>query len=403
MEETKYLTVSELNNFIHDLFLNFLHFQNICLRGEVTNFKGSNRSGHYYFSLKDEKSVISAVIFKFDSYNMDLNIKNGNDIIVTGNVSTYSASGTYQFIIKDLYLYGVGNLLLQKQKLKEKLTSLGYFDSEYKKSIPQFPTKIGIITGKNSAAAQDFKINLLRRFPICELAFYECLVQGEKAPEDIVKNIQIADNANLDLLIIGRGGGASDDLNAFDDENVVKTIFEAKTPIIAAIGHEINRTFSDYAADKYASTPTGACELAVPDYKELIKSMKQVNSQIVDALKIKIYQYEKEVAAFKANKNLSNINNLFDNKLIYLNNLKIEINNNLQNKIVLYEYKLNNIRKLINEVNPFKLLTKGYSISKNKDEQIISSIHNISLGDEIIIQMKDGIIKAKVEDIINGK
>ena len=403
MEEIKYFSVSEINQFIHDLFLNFEYFQNISIRGEITNYKGPNRSGHHYFSLKDEKSIISAVIFKFDYSLIDFDFKNGDDVIVEGNLSTYTASGTYQIIVKKLYSFGKGNLLLQKEKLKEKLNKLGYFDDSHKKELPRFPINIGIITGKNSAASQDFKINLLRRMPILNLVFYECLVQGEKAPEDIVKNLKLADEKHLDLIILGRGGGASDDLNAFDDENVVKTIYELKTPLIAAIGHEINRTFSDFAADKYASTPTGAAELAVIDYHELLNNLDMNYQYIFDQVSKKLTNFEMILSKLKANEAFKDINIVFKNKINALEKIKINIVNEINNKIINYQNKVNLSKEILSKTNPKKLLEKGYALILNENNEYVSDIDKVNINENIYIEMKRGQIKAKVEDIKYGK
>lgn len=403
MEENKYYSVSEINEFIHELFLNFEHFQNISIRGEITNFKGANRSGHYYFSLKDEKSVISAVIFKFDSYNIDYDIKNGDDVIVVGNLSTYVGSGTYQIIIKEIYPFGKGNLLIKKEKLREKLLKEGYFDDSHKKELPYFPINIGIICGKNSAASQDFKINLLRRMPILNLKFFECLVQGEKAPEDIVKNLLLADNSSLDLIILGRGGGASDDLNAFDDENVVKAIYNLKTPSIAAIGHEINRTFSDFTADKYASTPTGACELAVIDYQDLFNNLKMTLQYIHDQVNKKIINYELEINKLKNLNQFKDINSIFTNKINYVNNLKIEIYHLIERKIDTLESKNNLNKEILNNVNPKKILEKGYVLLKDNENNYIKDLTKLNKNDELIIESNKLEIKAKVEEVKYGK
>lgn len=402
-ENKPFYTIFEINDYIKTLFDNTLTLNNVGLIGEVSNFRGANRSGHLYFSLKDEKSMISGVIFKFDYSLIDFDFKNGDDVIVEGNLSTYTASGTYQIIVKKLYSFGKGNLLLQKEKLKEKLNKLGYFDDSHKKELPRFPINIGIITGKNSAASQDFKINLLRRMPILNLVFYECLVQGEKAPEDIVKNLKLADENHLDLIILGRGGGASDDLNAFDDENVVKTIYELKTPLIAAIGHEINRTFSDFAADKYASTPTGAAELAVIDYHELLNNLDMNYQYIFDQVSKKLTNFEMILSKLKANEAFKDINIVFKNKINALEKIKINIVNEINNKIINYQNKVNLSKEILSKTNPKKLLEKGYALILNENNEYVSDIDKVNINENIYIEMKRGQIKAKVEDIKYGK
>lgn len=403
MGNDEYLTVSQINDVIHDLFLGIPYFQNISLRGEIINFKGANRSGHYYFSLKDSKSVIQAVVFKFDSFNLDMNLKNGDDVIVKGNISSYSPSGTYQIIIKEISLFGVGNLLLEREKLKEKLTKLGYFDEEHKKEIPQYAENIAIITGKNSAAKVDFEFNILRRYPVCNITFYECLVQGEKAISDIVSSIELADKNNFDIIIIGRGGGSSDDLSAFDSEEVVKAIYDCKTPVISAVGHEINKTFSDFVADKYASTPTGACEIAVPNYIEILSNINFVYKNIIDSVKHKIISTELKVSNLKNLKAFSNASYIYDERINYVNDLKKRIEDGIKNKINLLSNQINMSKKIIFDFNPKNLLKKGYSILKDENGNIIKEVNDLKKNDKINIKLYKGVIKAQVEEVKNEK
>ena len=398
-EKNKYYTITQINEFIHELFLNVPVFQNITLRGEISNFKGINRSGHLYFSLKDEKSVISAVIFKYDAMRLKTNIKNGDDVIVTGTVQTYANGGTYQIVIHDLYLYGQGSLLLKREALKEKLDKEGYFNPEHKLPLPQYPRKIAIITGKNSAAAVDFEINIKRRWPIAELNFFTCLVQGEKAPEDIIKSLNDAVAIKPDLILLGRGGGSSDDLLAFDDENVVKTIYNLDIPVIAAIGHEINRTFTDFVCDGYASTPTGAAELAVPNYLDVLKGLNQDLQYIRTNVEGKIKSIELKLHKLDGLKNMQNIGFILDKKKDYIDKIFDDIKNKYQQKLDNLSNTVQRKMDLIQNLNPNSLLKKGYAIIKGLDDKVITSIADVKISDSISINLNDGSIEAKVEEI----
>ena len=392
-------TVSEINEIIHTLFVETPLFQQISIKGEITNFKGPNRSGHFYFCLKDQNSIISVVIFKFDSYSINMDIKNGDKVIATGSLSTYSSSGTYQLIIHDLIPCGKGELLIEREKLKEKLYKLGYFDADHKKNIPPYAEKIAIITGKNSAAAKDFEHNIKRRWPIAQISFYECLVQGEKAPSELESSIKEADNSNFDLIIIGRGGGASDDLNVFDDEKVVSAIYSAKTPIISAIGHEINQTFSDLAADRFASTPTGACEIAVPNYEDVQKEINYIYSSILDKVHRKILFIENKLNLIKGNKKIQSISFVFDNKISYIHKITDEIISKAMNKINYYELQLVKYKERINSANKEELLKKGYFIIEEVEGKAITKIQDLSINTKYKIIGEDGNATINVEEL----
>ena len=397
--ESKLFSVSELNNLIKDLFLEFPLFQKISLKGEITNYKGANRSGHFYFSLKDENSIIGCVLFKYDSFNVDIELKIGMEVIVEGQLSVYAPSGSYHIIVKEIKQENeIGSLLLKREKLKEKLIKAGYFEESHKLKLPEIPNKIAIITGKNSAASVDFKHNLERRWPIIEIEFYNCLVQGEKAPADIVDNIKLAENSDCDVIILGRGGGASDDLNAFDDENVVKAIYDCKKPIIAAIGHEINKTFSDFVADFYASTPTAAAELAVPEKNEFIRNLEAVKDNLNNKVELEITKKLRHLSNVKANPIFTNINTLFEIKLNKLKESRNNLDVMLQKRIEKYSSKLESYQLMIENFNPLKLLEKGYSIIKDENGNIINDAKAINKNDLLTLTLSKGTVKARVED-----
>ena len=365
------LTVTQLNTLIKDIFEVSNAFKNIKIKGEVSNFKGKNYSGHFYFKIKDDTSVISCVIFKYDSFSCDTNIKDGDVIVATGNLSCYVPSGSYQLIIKQIEKEGEGDILLQKKKLIEKLNKEGLFDESRKKPLPKFPHKIGLIVGKNSAAAKDLEFNLSRRWPLIEINFFYSLVQGKDASKDLINNIQIADKSNMDLLIISRGGGSIEDLSAFDDENLVRLLSTLKTPFISAVGHEINKSITDLIADKYASTPSSASELAVPSKDEILYDLSQTKDLIDSKIKNKIISLENNLNKIKSNNAFKNINLLYSNFEHKISVNSKEINTLYKNYLIKIENKLNYLKVNVNNLNPKNILSKGYTIIEDENSNII--------------------------------
>jgi exodeoxyribonuclease VII large subunit len=396
-KDIKFISVSELNNYIKFLFDNTPTLQNIALHGEISNYVGKNRSGHIYFSLKDENSSIKAVMFKYDTFSLTFEPKNGDEVILYGSVSSYPPNGTYQIIVKRIDLYGQGAILLKKEQLKAKLQKEGYFNEDHKLPIPLYPKNIAIITGKNSAACADMVTNIYRRFPLTDVTVFYSLVQGNEASKDLIKNLKKAEKACPDLIIIGRGGGSIEDLTPFDDEELAKAIYACKIPIISAVGHEINRSICDYVADKYVSTPTGAAEAAVPDKAELLDELSQIKNLIESIGNKKIDRLNEKLIILKSKPSLSNIQNIYDGYDEKINNKKKHLNQIILNQLIILDKDLKNYKDLINAFNPNNLLSKGYSIVF-KDNKIINSKQNLNLNDELSIQMLDGSIKVKIKE-----
>jgi len=397
--EIKVISVSELNNYIKLLFDNTITLKNIALHGEISNFNGANRSGHLYFSLNDETSSIRVVMFKYDSLSLLFEPKNGDEVILYGGVSSYPPNGTYQIIAKKIELFGQGNLLIQKEKLKAKLFKEGYFDEKHKKELPKYPNSIGLITGKNSAAQVDVVTNVSRRFPLAKITIFNSLVQGDSAPKDLINALNKAESANLDIIIIARGGGSLEDLSAFDNEELVKEIYKCEIPIISAVGHEINRSFCDYVADKYVSTPTGAAELAVPDQSELLENLKQTKNYIDQILNDKINSYSIRLKDLSNNKCLKDIAYNYDKNIEKLMNYRKYLDNYLKNKFLNLDSLVKSKTEIIETLNPKKLLEKGYSIVYNDEGLIINSTKSVKDNQKLKIQMSDGIIQTKVANI----
>jgi len=293
MQEQRYLSVNALTKYIKRKFDADPHLRDIHVRGEISNFK-QHSSGHMYFTLKDEKARILAVMFSSQSRLMKFAPENGMKVIVKGDISVYEPSGQYQIYIKEMRPEGIGELFLAYEQLKQRLDAEGLFAAETKKPIPMYPRTVGVITSPTGAAIRDVITTIKRRYPIANILVFPALVQGENAAPSIVKAIEKANAMNeIDVLIVGRGGGSIEELWAFNEEITARAIFLSKIPIISAVGHETDFTIADFVADLRAPTPTGAAELAVPHIDELMDRILQRQTRLLRAMKGK-FQFENE-------------------------------------------------------------------------------------------------------------
>ena len=426
IENNNYITISDLTRYIKAKFDMDAHLENVFLRGEISNFKHHTR-GHLYFTLKDETSRLSAVMFASSAKNISFEPEDGMKVLVTGRISVYEATGSYQIYVSEMQLDGIGNLYLEYEKLKKKLAEEGLFAPEHKRPIPRYPKKIGIITAPTGAAIRDILSTIKRRYPICETILFPALVQGVGAKESIVAQLEKAQNYDLDVIICGRGGGSIEDLWAFNEEIVARAIYNSKIPVISAVGHEIDFTIADYVADLRAPTPTGAAEMAVPNLTDLINLLEQYkirsNEGISNILKKNELRLNNVTSSFALKNPLNlyaikeqRLDNLIDNlnksiqnklhstKLLYS---KVVSNNVLKNPYSLIEKKKNKfdiLLKTIEVLNPLKLLDSGYSIVK-LNGKAITDVNLLNKDDIIDIDMHNGIIKASVleRNDYNGK
>ena len=408
--ERRYITVTTLNKYLKNKFDTDPNIQTLGLKGEISNFKGHTR-GHLYFTLKDEGSRINAVMFSTHASKLNFVPKDGMKVLVGGRVSVYEPTGGYQIYVNEMMSDGVGNLYLQFEELKKKLSNEGLFDERHKKKIPKFPKKIGIVTAPTGAAIRDILSTIKRRFPSTETILFPALVQGELAAPDIVKQIKRADEYDLDVLIVGRGGGSIEDLWAFNEEIVARAIYEAKTPIISAVGHEIDFTISDFVSDLRAPTPTGAAEMAVPNIIDVKNFINQLNIRLNKDIENIIEFNKKRVDNLKTSYVLSNplatfeireqkLDTLIDNlntKMKYIIKKNYTLNNPdsfLNNYNNTYELLLNKL----NLLNPLSVLSKGYSVV-TKDMKAIKDIKDINIKDKLDIRL----CKGKLNVIVEGK
>lgn len=393
----KYLTVTQINKYIKYKMDNDSNLSVVYLKGEISNFK-NHSSGHLYFTIKDESSRILAVMFRTNASKINFKPVDGSKVLVVGRISCYEASGNYQIYVEEMLEDGVGNLYLEFEKLKKKLGDKGYFDDIYKKPIPKFPKKIGIITAPTGAAIRDIITTINRRYKLVELYIFPSLVQGENAKDDIVKNLNCASNYDLDLIILGRGGGSIEDLWAFNEEVVADAIFKSKIPIISAVGHEIDFTISDFVSDLRAPTPTAAAELSVPNTIDLINYIKQLEIRASKSMENIIDTKKSRLNSLINSYVLKNPKNMYEIKSQKLDNLVDKLNIYIKRNINDNNNRFINILNKLDALNPINTIKRGYSITKSKDK-VITSIKNISENDIITTDLVDGIITSKVMSV----
>lgn len=396
IQKPRVLSVSQINFYIKSIIENDGSLQFVLVTGEISNLTVHQRSGHIYLSLKDSNSVISAVMFAGNARRLRFRLENGMKVICRGRISVYEPSGRYQLYIEDMQPDGVGALTLAFEQLKKSLAQKGLFDNAHKKPLPKFPKTIGVITSPTGAAVQDITNIIRRRFPSADIVLAPVLVQGESAPEQLVRAVNKFSASKIaDVVIIGRGGGSAEDLWAFNDEQLAYAVYNCETPIISGVGHETDFTVCDFVADVRASTPSAAAELAVPDRQELMSyyfKQKQYISAMLDR-KIKTAQLRLEnqqrrmsasspkLKAEQLEKQLS----AKSEKLTRFMNIYIS---NKENKLIAAKGKLDGL-------NPLNVLNRGYAITE-KDEKIITSSKQLKNGDDFTVILSDGKINAKV-------
>ena len=371
-------SVSDINNYVKNILTNDENLKYLFVKGEVSNFK-NGQNGHLYFSLKDENSLISCVMFNTYAQKLKEKPKDGDEVTLCASISAYPSKGTYQLLVYYIEMVGEGAILVELEKLKKKLAKEGLFDESRKRNIDIYPKAIGVIAAKNGAAIADIITNIKRRYPICDIYFFPSSVQGENAPKVLLKAFLKAQEYDLDTLIIGRGGGASEDLSAFNDEKLVRAIATSKMPVIAAVGHEIDSTLVDFVADKRASTPTGAAELATVDQREIRLHLANSIEEMSDSIREILVDMEENLEASKEDLN----NSIKD----YIEELSIEL-----------EHKKNQLEL----ISPKNILNRGYSISLDENGNVISEINRIDIGQKIKTILKDGTVESVVTDKKKG-
>ncbi len=418
MKEKKYLTVTALTKYIKYKFDNDAHLKNVLLKGEISNFKHHSR-GHFYFTLKDDKAQISAIMFASNANRVKFTPQDGMTILIEGDITVFESRGSYQIYVNKMSEDGLGNLYLAYEQLKKKLASEGLFDEAHKVAIPKYPKMIAVLTSPTGAAVQDI-INIVnRRYPLASIIVYPTLVQGEYAKDSIVKQLEIVNKQKLvDVIILGRGGGSIEDLWPFNEEDVAYAIYNSSIPIISSVGHEVDFTISDFVADLRAPTPSGAAELSVPDQLELLNYLDRLNNQnrvsLNQLLKLKIESLKRLKSSYvfrdplrlteRKSKRLDHVNDKLEllNPINRLRQSEIDLSRTVKSLNDYYERyllrKQNDFVLSINKLellNPLSIMSKGYSVVKLNDK-VIKSIAEVNIDDKIDILVNDGVINANI-------
>lgn len=392
-------SVFQVNTYIHNMFREDYLLSDVSVSGEISNLK-FHTSGHIYFTLKDDKSAISCAIFRPSAQKLNIALKDGDKIVASGSISNYVPNGSVTFNVTKVEYEGVGDLTVKFEELKKRLAEQGLFDKEFKKPIPKFPKTIGIVTAPTGAAIRDIISVSKRRNPYISLILFPALVQGEGAKESIVKGIETLEKANVDVIIVGRGGGSLEDLWAFNEEEVAYAIFQCPIPVISAVGHEIDFTISDFTADLRAATPSAAAELAVPDIRQTIEDIedlkKSLDKGFERALKNKLHK----LAVFEAKLNaLSPVNKLNKQKLItdsYNNKLDLLIKKIIKEK----KAELETLSERLKGVSPLERLKAGMAYVTDSSGKRVVGVEGLLTNDKIKLTMKDGYAYAIVEKVV---
>ena len=438
----KYLTVTAITKYIKYKFDQDPHLQNVFIKGEISNFK-RHSSGHLYFALKDDKGVLSAMMFKSNANQLSFEPKEGDQVLIEGRIGVYESRGSYQIYVQTMQLDGIGLLYEKFEALKKELAEKGYFNADHKLSIPKYPKKIAVLTASTGAAIRDICSTLDKRYPLAEQVLISTLVQGKGAKDNIINNIKEADSMGVDVIIVGRGGGSIEDLWSFNEKEVVEAIYNCSTPIISAVGHETDTTLSDFVSDVRAATPTQAAVIATPDINALYQLIQNARQYLTKHITQDIQREKQRLNQLSSYYKLKTPSLLYDQETQLLDDYQKQLNRNLEQTILRYKHRMdilqNKLRigpisnrvfqyrqdfdrlkyeqnQLINRIftdkkqllanklvqldtlSPTQTMLRGYSIIE-KDDKIITSKDDLSVEDEITVNLKDGKIKANVKEI----
>lgn len=392
------LTVSELNNLIKTLIDCEPLLNNVCIRGELSNYK-IYPSGHHYFTLKDSESSLRCVMFKSSASKLRFRPESGMGVTAFGRVSVFPRDGAYQLYCTDLVPEGVGDLQVAYEQLKAKLAAEGLFDPKHKKKLPPFPKRIAIITSSAGAAVHDMIRILGQRWPMTKVVLLPVRVQGVEAPPEIVGAIRYANRHKVaDLIITGRGGGSIEDLWAFNDERVARAIYESELPVISAVGHEPDVTIADYVADVRASTPSNAAELAVPNVRDIRELLDNLSIRRTQAMHKKISTLESKLDELKKRKVLQTPMAYVDSKRAELDYMKDKFIAAADRSNAAKRREFVRLAASLDAMSPLKVLGRGYAIAADDKGQLVRSVSNIKPDDKIRLSVSDGVIKCRVEE-----
>lgn len=388
-------SVGQVNQYVKNLFTQDFLLRKLYVKGEVSNCK-YHTSGHIYFSLKDETGTISCVMFAGYRRGLAFSMKNGDKVVVGGTVDVYERDGKYQLYAKEITLEGAGALYERYLRLKEELEEMGMFAQEYKQPIPRMIRRLGVVTAPTGAAIQDIRNIAYRRNPYLQIILYPALVQGDGAKESIVKGIQMLDQAGVDVIIVGRGGGSIEDLWAFNEEEVARAIFHCSTPIISAVGHETDFTIADFVADLRAPTPSAAAELAVDDYRSLLEQFSEYGRRLNRAMESRMELLRTRLSHYRTRLGYLSPENQIREKQMRVAQLQDSMSRAMEERLKEERYRLSLYAQKLDGLSPLKKLQQGFSYVENGQGKAIISIRQVEPGQELKIQVTDGTIEAQV-------
>ena len=391
-------SVGQVNRYVKNMFTQDYFLQKIYVKGEVSNCK-YHTSGHIYFSLKDETGTLSCVMFAGHRRGLAFSMKDGDKVIVGGSVDVYERDGRYQLYAKEITLEGAGALYERYLALKQELEEMGMFAREYKQPIPKFVRRLGVVTAPTGAAVQDIRNISYRRNPYLQIILYPALVQGAGAAESIVKGIRMLDGLNVDVIIVGRGGGSIEDLWAFNEEIVARAIFECRTPVISAVGHETDFTIADFVADLRAPTPSAAAELAVDDYRSVVESVSVYRQRMYRAMSTRLDFYRSRLANFSTKFGYLSPEYRLREQRQRLADAESSLQNAMEGKLTENRHRLSLYVERFTGLSPLRKLNQGFSYVADQEKRTLTSVKQVKNGDTIYISVTDGTIEAKVNSI----
>ena len=393
-------SVSEITNLLKKLIEQHPAFQNVWVQGQVSNYSRSG-SGHIYFTLKDEQNQINCVIWRSSATRLRFLPKHGEEILAHGKIGVYGPQGKYQITVNQVEPIGIGALQRAFEELKQRLTDEGLFDNIYKKPLPKFPRKIGVVTSATGAAFQDICEQLRKRYPLAEVLLHPTLVQGDDAAQQIAAAIQVMNQRDdIDVLIVGRGGGSIEDLWAFNEERVARAIFDSRIPVVSAVGHETDFTIADWVADHRAPTPSAAVEHIVPDQDELFARLDGLNTWLRTTIQnrlngdeTRLQELETRLAPAQRKDTINQLHQTVDN-------LDTACRNAVKRNLTDSENRLHALAQHLNALSPLATLKRGYSITRNTDGRVLTDVEQVSIGDKIEVQLSRGHLTCHIEEFL---
>ena len=400
-EKMLLMSVGMLNEYVKGMLDSNEVLSDVWVRGEISNFTNHYKTGHYYFSLKDEKGAIGAVMFRTYAQRLPFVPQNGMKVILHGRVSLYVPGGQYQINADAMQPDGIGGLYLAYEQLKAKLQAEGLFDESRKKPLPRIPARIGIITSPTGAAIHDMIHVLGRRFPLAEILLYPALVQGAGAPASLIAGMHFFNEQNnVDLIIIGRGGGSVEDLWAFNDEALARTVAASRIPVISAVGHESDFTICDFVADRRAPTPSAAAELAVPETGELSRALRGYTERMENAVLGRVARERERVQRLSASRVLTSPERYIDDCRMRVGDLTLRLDRAAEQRVTAARSDFLRLAAQLDALNPLSILTRGYAVAKRGDVPV-RSVSELKTGDALRLTLSDGEADVTVTEILS--